>query len=159
MQGGPNAGVVAPRNLGLYTYTWNNPVILRDPTGMSPENDRVTVTGSGRNQVTRIEFDDPSTVSSRAINQGHTQEQEQRLTGFSVGADPKCSTCTAIEEVGKIALPSSTSDLFLEAAAGPLGVIAGKALGKLGKARKIWTSTNKNGPRQLGEKLAGDGGA
>jgi RHS repeat-associated protein len=81
MQGAPNGGVFAPRNLGLYTYTWNNPIILRDPTGMSPENDRVSVTGSGRNQVTRIEFDDASTVSARAINSG---PQRKDLTGFSL---------------------------------------------------------------------------
>jgi RHS repeat-associated protein len=33
MGGSPNAGVYHPRNLGLYTYTWNNPVALRDPDG------------------------------------------------------------------------------------------------------------------------------
>ena len=33
MQGARNGGVHSPRNLGLYTYTWNNPVMFRDPTG------------------------------------------------------------------------------------------------------------------------------
>ena len=37
MRGGPNKGVFTPRNLGLYAYTWNNPVTLRDPTGRCPE--------------------------------------------------------------------------------------------------------------------------
>jgi RHS repeat-associated protein len=34
MGGAPSMGVFAPRNLGLYTYTWNNPVNLRDPNGL-----------------------------------------------------------------------------------------------------------------------------
>ena len=34
MQGSPNRGVFAPRNLGLYTYGWNNPVVIRDPNGL-----------------------------------------------------------------------------------------------------------------------------
>ena len=33
MQGSPAGGVFQPRNLGLYTYTWNNPVVLKDPDG------------------------------------------------------------------------------------------------------------------------------
>jgi RHS repeat-associated protein len=36
MKGGPNGGVFKPANLGLYTYTWNNPVVLLDPNGLSP---------------------------------------------------------------------------------------------------------------------------
>jgi RHS repeat-associated protein len=36
MRGQVNAGVFAPRNLGLYTYTWNNPMTLRDPDGKTP---------------------------------------------------------------------------------------------------------------------------
>jgi RHS repeat-associated protein len=33
MQGRVNGGVFAPRNLGLYTYSWNNPIVLSDPDG------------------------------------------------------------------------------------------------------------------------------
>jgi RHS repeat-associated protein len=33
MVGEPNMGVYLPSNLGLYTYTFNNPVVLRDPDG------------------------------------------------------------------------------------------------------------------------------
>jgi RHS repeat-associated protein len=33
MRGHVNDGVFQPRNLGLYTYAWNNPVILKDPDG------------------------------------------------------------------------------------------------------------------------------
>jgi RHS repeat-associated protein len=29
----------APVNLGVYSYSYNNPVVLRDPTGMSPEDE------------------------------------------------------------------------------------------------------------------------
>ena len=36
MKGGANGGVFQPRNLGLYTYAWNNPVVLIDPDGRSP---------------------------------------------------------------------------------------------------------------------------
>lgn len=37
MRGGGNTpGVYAPRNLGLYSYSWNNPVVLRDPDGREP---------------------------------------------------------------------------------------------------------------------------
>jgi RHS repeat-associated protein len=36
MSGKVNGGVFQPRNLGLYSYTWNNPVVLRDPDGLSP---------------------------------------------------------------------------------------------------------------------------
>ncbi len=32
--GAPNEGVFQPRHLGLYTYTLNNPVALRDPSGL-----------------------------------------------------------------------------------------------------------------------------
>jgi hypothetical protein len=34
MGGAPNNGVYQPRHLGLYTYTINNPVVLRDPSGL-----------------------------------------------------------------------------------------------------------------------------
>jgi RHS repeat-associated protein len=37
MRGDVNGGVFQPRNLGLYTYTWNNPVVLRDPNGQAGE--------------------------------------------------------------------------------------------------------------------------
>jgi len=36
MGGGSNGGVYVPLNLGLYTYTFNNPVRLVDPTGRDP---------------------------------------------------------------------------------------------------------------------------
>ena len=28
-----NGGVLEPKNLGLYTYAWNNPVVMHDPDG------------------------------------------------------------------------------------------------------------------------------
>jgi RHS repeat-associated protein len=34
--GEPNGGVGFPRNLGLYTYSWNNPVTMLDPDGFAP---------------------------------------------------------------------------------------------------------------------------
>jgi RHS repeat-associated protein len=37
MRGEVNGGVFAPRNLGLYTYTWNNSIRLRDPNGLWAE--------------------------------------------------------------------------------------------------------------------------
>jgi RHS repeat-associated protein len=36
LRGEPNSGVLAPRNLGLYSYGWNNPVMLVDPEGLAP---------------------------------------------------------------------------------------------------------------------------
>jgi RHS repeat-associated protein len=36
MRAGPNGRGADARNLGLYTYAWNNPVIVRDPTGEFP---------------------------------------------------------------------------------------------------------------------------
>jgi RHS repeat-associated protein len=36
VQGVPNRGVELPQNLGLYTYSWNNPVVVRDPNGECP---------------------------------------------------------------------------------------------------------------------------
>jgi RHS repeat-associated protein len=36
MSGGPNGGVSRPANLGLYTYSWNNPVVVSDPDGRCP---------------------------------------------------------------------------------------------------------------------------
>src|SRR5262249_42166538 len=35
MQGGPNGGIFTSRNLGLYSYAWNNPVRVRDPNGLT----------------------------------------------------------------------------------------------------------------------------
>ncbi|WP_159398003.1 RHS repeat domain-containing protein [Sorangium cellulosum] len=37
MEGGPGGGVFNPGNLGLYTYTLNNPVNLVDPDGRNPQ--------------------------------------------------------------------------------------------------------------------------
>lgn len=37
MRAGSTRGVDVPQNLGLYTYTWNNPVTLRDPSGKCVE--------------------------------------------------------------------------------------------------------------------------
>ena len=36
LNGGPNGGVMNPANLGLYGYTFNNPVNLVDPDGLAP---------------------------------------------------------------------------------------------------------------------------
>ncbi|AUX27735.1 uncharacterized protein SOCEGT47_083330 [Sorangium cellulosum] len=36
MTGRINGGVYRPINMGLYTYTWNNPLVLTDPTGQWP---------------------------------------------------------------------------------------------------------------------------
>jgi RHS repeat-associated protein len=36
MHGSPANGVFTPLNLSLYTYTWNNPLVLRDPNGAWP---------------------------------------------------------------------------------------------------------------------------
>ncbi len=33
LAGNPNGGVYAPGNLAMYSYSWNNPVVLRDPDG------------------------------------------------------------------------------------------------------------------------------
>ncbi|WP_394844492.1 Rhs family carbohydrate-binding protein [Pendulispora brunnea] len=45
--GGPNGGVYSPLNLGLYTYTFNNPVGLVDPTGHAPGDPWYVRTGKG----------------------------------------------------------------------------------------------------------------
>jgi len=37
MLGGPNGVVFQPRNLGTYTYAWNNPLGLLDPTGLGTQ--------------------------------------------------------------------------------------------------------------------------
>jgi RHS repeat-associated protein len=34
--GSPNGGMYGPSNLGLYTYSWNSPIRLRDPDGRCP---------------------------------------------------------------------------------------------------------------------------
>jgi RHS repeat-associated protein len=34
MKGAPSGGVLNPKNLALYSYSWNNPVTLRDPDGL-----------------------------------------------------------------------------------------------------------------------------
>jgi RHS repeat-associated protein len=36
MKGVPNRGVELPQNLALYTYSWNNPIVVRDPNGECP---------------------------------------------------------------------------------------------------------------------------
>jgi len=36
MQGDVNGGVFTPRNLGLYSYSWNNPIVLTDSNGAAP---------------------------------------------------------------------------------------------------------------------------
>jgi hypothetical protein len=36
MTGKPNSGVFRPLNLALYTYAYNSPAVLRDPTGLCP---------------------------------------------------------------------------------------------------------------------------
>src|SRR6185369_14456 len=36
MAGNIHGGAYRPINLGLYTYTWNNPLVLTDPTGRFP---------------------------------------------------------------------------------------------------------------------------
>jgi RHS repeat-associated protein len=47
MKGAPAGGVFQPRNLGLYTYTWNNPVVLMDPDGLSPNDPWYVRAGKG----------------------------------------------------------------------------------------------------------------
>lgn len=151
MQGVPNGGVFAPPNLGLYSYAWNNPVILSDPKGLAPENDRVSVTGKGRHQVTRIVFDegDPEIKPDRPINQGHTPEQEAGLSGLTSNVPVACTTCTLVEEGGKVAVPSSPADLAIEAAAGPVGAIVGKIAGRIFRAAKLLGRATRGGPKLL----------
>jgi len=35
MRGSPNGGVMHPGNLAVYGYGWNNPVVIRDPSGLA----------------------------------------------------------------------------------------------------------------------------
>ncbi|HET7505672.1 MAG TPA: SpvB/TcaC N-terminal domain-containing protein [Kofleriaceae bacterium] len=59
MRGDPQAGGIdSPRHLGLYTYTLNNPVILRDPTGRQESvgepgfgESLIPIWGSGRSAI------------------------------------------------------------------------------------------------------------
>jgi RHS repeat-associated protein len=37
MRGGPNGGVFNPGNLGVYSYAFNNPVNITDPSGLAPD--------------------------------------------------------------------------------------------------------------------------
>ena len=47
MQGEMNGGVFAPQNLGLYSYAWNNPIVLQDPDGAAVGESRFVRIGKG----------------------------------------------------------------------------------------------------------------
>lgn len=48
MRGEVNGGVGTPRNLGLYTYAWNNPSTLFDETGLAPDDPNNPISLYGR---------------------------------------------------------------------------------------------------------------
>jgi hypothetical protein len=65
MRGGPNGGVYHPRNLGLYSYAYNNPVVLRDPDGRWAS---ISVNGKRVNIVIPIYFDDNTNTAANKSN-------------------------------------------------------------------------------------------
>jgi RHS repeat-associated protein len=56
--GAPNGGAFMPGNLGLYSYAYNNPIVLRDPSGLTPTKDGQTATVSQGGALVEFE-DDP----------------------------------------------------------------------------------------------------
>ncbi|AUX48453.1 hypothetical protein SOCE26_099870 [Sorangium cellulosum] len=89
MEGGPGGGVFNPGNLGLYTYTLNNPVNLVDPDGRNPQ-------GASRNFPPGMNgCRHPSCWSgpegSRAIQQVQRAEASSRSATAGAGAAGRAS--------------------------------------------------------------------
>jgi RHS repeat-associated protein len=59
MRGQVSGGVLAPANLGLYTYSWNNPVVLRDPTGLG-----VQTGASGADEPSQVQIQQETSVQA-----------------------------------------------------------------------------------------------
>ena len=62
---GRGPGGISPKNLGLYTYAWNNPMVVRDPDGRWA---RITVTGHKVEVVIPTYFQDNSTKSKNEVD-------------------------------------------------------------------------------------------
>jgi RHS repeat-associated protein len=67
MRGAGNGGAYAPRNLGLYSYTWNNPVVFRDPNGLCPDTGASGPCGGGSAPPDSPSYDPEAMAMSATI--------------------------------------------------------------------------------------------
>ncbi|MES1165653.1 MAG: RHS repeat-associated core domain-containing protein, partial [Verrucomicrobiota bacterium] len=74
MSGGPNGGVFTPQNLGVYTYAYNNPIVLRDPDGHIV--DTIADVGFTLFDVGKLIYDEA---------RGHTENRATNI--LALGAD------------------------------------------------------------------------
>jgi RHS repeat-associated protein len=108
MRGGPSGGVFAPRNLALYTYAWNSPVLMRDPDGRKleltgpDENVKRLVEGTNKSLdlvgVKRDPKDGSYDVSQ--VVEGPLTERDQAFANeiHAVAKDPKTVTIDVVSD-------------------------------------------------------------
>ena len=158
MQGAPNGGVGFPRNLGLYTYGWNNPVVLRDPDGLAVGDNFLTralktVAGIGYGTVqaltpggflTPSPSNDSDFLTGQAAGQFATGTVEVVAGGTAVGA-------AGVAEVGSVGLATPVA---VPVAAAGVAVVANGAESVIASGQTL-AMANKAAEA---ERAAGGGG-
>lgn len=77
MRGRPNGGLFNPGNLGLYSFGWNNPVVVRDPTGLAGAEGSMGSPTGGSDPEKRAEE-----AATAAARQAEAQAQAARYRAW-----------------------------------------------------------------------------
>jgi len=141
MKGTPNGGVLQPKNLGLYTYGWNNPIRLSDPTGMQtydPSQAMVRVDGGRYEPAEKITFEgEEEVIEGRQPRQNPRSVQRtlDKMTEWqkpvaeqirrSAGRLKVYHTILEIDAAGAGMIASAVEAAGESAAAGVAGEVAG----------------------------------
>jgi RHS repeat-associated protein len=142
MHGVGNAGVFSPQNLGLYTYSWNNPIILRDPDGLMPGGAGMGAGGSTRR--TGVGHFDPVAIAGAFFAPvvgflvSLATDNPRIGAGVFVGmAAFGENTANAPTPTSKPVPSRTTTDIALETGGAAAAAVAGPALGTALKGTEV----------------------
>src|SRR5262249_41032549 len=129
LRGTPNGGVFAPKNLGLYGMAWNNPVTVRDPTGMAPK--------------VNIKIDEPFLIEGHVPHpprgeSQHPHEAEPKESGAKDAAHAVAGLASHLAEHSKPVVKGVIPPLRITSPSKPWAVPVQTVLNKAGAGDAVF---------------------